>query len=227
MKRRHWAPLAYWARISLPQMANVSHAIAIFINYILLISQVHGQGWQSNVGSSASNVFQPSLSTAKSDKPRFFHSDERCLQDINVYSREDYVTVSLQKYGTIVGRIAFLCDLPGVPERERPPSNYANSPFSSSNIYSRPIHPTRIHSNVSIFLGIPYARPPTKESNRRFKDPSPPDHWGHIEAAEFGPSCPQPKKFTGQQYKIDRIDENCLYMNIYSPHVSIKKIELS
>jgi carboxylesterase type B len=73
---------------------------------------------------------------------------------------------------------------------------------------------------VTVFVGVPYARAPTKENHLRFKPPQPPDHWGAIEAIEFRPSCPQPIQFTGAAKMIFRIDEDCLFMNIYTPYAS-------
>ena len=201
-------------------MATPRHAIVLFINYLSFITVAHCQGYGYPA---QNNPYQMPSPTAKSEKSRYFHSDQRCIEDITTYNREEVVYVTLSKYGKVAGRVSFLCDLPGVSERDRPQANYANSAYSSANLYpyqSRPIHRARIHTNVSVFLGIPYARPPTKENNRRFRDTISPDHWGSIDAFDFGPSCPQPSEFTGQREKIEKVDEDCLYMNIYSPHVS-------
>lgn len=68
-------------------------------------------------------------------------------------------------YGTVVGRIVYLCDEPGVPEHERPrPAQYR--PGGSPHQY-RPI--TNFRRNVTAFLGIPYAKPPTRQNKLRFK----------------------------------------------------------
>ena len=216
-------PVAHWPLMPLPQVATTRHAIVFFIFYlssIITVTYCQGYGYPAQ-----NNPFQAPSPTAKSEKSRYFHSDQRCIEDIITYNREEVVYVTLAKYGKVAGRVSFLCDRPGVPERDRPQANYANSAYPSVNLYpynSRPIHRARVNANASVFLGIPYARPPTKENNRRFKDTISPDHWGSIDAFDFGPSCPQPSEFTGKREKIEKVDEDCLYMNIYSPHVSIR-----
>lgn len=44
-----------------------------------------------------------------------------------------------------------------------------------------------------------------------------PDQWGSIRADRFRPACPQYKKYVHQDYGIPATDEDCLYMNIYTP----------
>ena len=93
-----------------------------------------------------------------------------------------------------------------------PPSSNANA-----GAFSR--IRARVRSNVTLFLGVPFAKPPTNTRGLRFKPPQPPEHWGSLEAIDFRPSCPQPVKYTGVPKMIKHIDEDCLYMNIYSPYV--------
>jgi neuroligin len=73
------------------------------------------------------------------------------------------------------------------------------------------------HSQVTTFLGIPYARPPTREYNLRFKPPQIPTPWGSILADRYRNSCPQYIRYTGKDYGIPITDEDCLYMNIFTP----------
>lgn len=56
----------------------------------------------------------------------------------------------------------------------------------------RPWHHSveQITKDVSVFLGIPYALPPTFEG--RFKPPRPHRGWQLLQAVDFGPACPQP-----------------------------------
>uniref|UniRef100_A0A1B6E0R6 DDE Tnp4 domain-containing protein n=1 Tax=Clastoptera arizonana TaxID=38151 RepID=A0A1B6E0R6_9HEMI len=73
----------------------------------------------------------------------------------------------------------------------------------------------RVTGSVSTFLGIPYALPPVKEG--RFRPPRPHHGWQVIQAVDFGPACPQPIRFTGATKGIRDMDEDCLYLNVYSP----------
>lgn len=68
---------------------------------------------------------------------------------------------------------------------------------------------------LAIFKGIPYAAPPVGE--RRWCAPQPAEPWQGIkQTVEFAPACPQlSSAFTdvpGQQR-----DEDCLYLNVWSP----------
>lgn len=107
--------------------------------------------------------------------------------------------------------------------------------------FYRPWHSTvdRVTGEVQVFLGIPYALPPTFEG--RFKPPRPHRGWQLLQAVDFGPACkffldkvtfiftklmlfillkgPQPVRFTGATKGIRDMDEDCLYLNVYSPNV--------
>jgi len=64
------------------------------------------------------------------------------------------------------------------------------------------------------FLGIRYAAPPTGE--RRFAAPAAPDSWSGVrDALVFGGSAPQP--VTGGVLPVGRQDEDCLFLNVYTP----------
>ncbi|KAK7790412.1 hypothetical protein R5R35_013505 [Gryllus longicercus] len=63
------------------------------------------------------------------------------------------------------------------------------------------------------FRGVPYARPPI--GPLRFQVAQPPDPWDGVrEALEDGPPCPQVEKIFKVPY---RGDEDCLYLNVYTP----------
>jgi para-nitrobenzyl esterase len=67
--------------------------------------------------------------------------------------------------------------------------------------------------NVSQWLGVPFAAPPT--GPLRWRAPAPPAPWGTRNATWFGPTCPQTEAntwaiFTGTS-------EDCLNLNIYAP----------
>lgn len=85
--------------------------------------------------------------------------------------------------------------------------------------FYRPFHSTvdREFGICSAFLGIPYALPPTLEG--RFRPPRPHRGWQLLQAVDFGPACPQPVRFTGATKGIRDMDEDCLYLNVYSPNV--------
>jgi len=89
--------------------------------------------------------------------------------------------------------------------------------------------------NEVMFLGIPYASPPTGE--RRWKPPQPVVKWqGARKANSYGAACPQaedPKDKASRQelaetfeaYFTYRTNEDCLYLNVWttSLHASAKK----
>ncbi|XP_063220392.1 neuroligin-2 [Bacillus rossius redtenbacheri] len=81
----------------------------------------------------------------------------------------------------------------------------------------------RIQGEVCVFLGIPYATPPVLEG--RFKPPRVHRGWQLLQAVDFGPACPQHVRYTGATKGIRDMDEDCLYLNIYSPSVSANVAE--
>lgn len=131
---------------------------------------------------------------------KYFHSDTRCMhQLINSHAQESISVIT--KYGKVTGAICYLCDLPGNKRQ-------------SSRIIKY-----HVLANVSLFLGIPYAKAPSKENQLRFKPPVPPDHWASIETLQYRNSCPQPVN-SPYASTIVKMNEDCLYMNIFSPSVS-------
>lgn len=85
---------------------------------------------------------------------------------------------------------------------------------------------------VASFRGIAYARPPV--GALRWKAPQPlPMRRGRVDAARFGPACPQSEGNTRWYRGVakamgrapdaikgpERIDEDCLYLNIWTPDV--------
>lgn len=88
--------------------------------------------------------------------------------------------------------------------------------------FYRPWHQNvdRIFKEASVFLGIPYALPPVFEG--RFKPPRVHRGWQLLQAVDFGPACPQPVEYVGATKGVRDMDEDCLYLNIYSPNVRHK-----
>lgn len=72
---------------------------------------------------------------------------------------------------------------------------------------------------VTVYRGIPYAAPPV--GPLRWRPPQPPVAWEGVRLCDqFGPSCPQPK-MTGIYRGADGpTDEDCLYLNIWTPSTS-------
>jgi len=183
------------------------------------------------------------------DRDRYYHSDSRCMEDILTYNPEEIVYVNLRygKLSGRISYLCDYPQLPlrdrpqgstwGIGGNGRMVDaqntyygSYGNSPFQT-NYGSNGMYPpnanagsfsrirARIRTNVTLFLGIPFAKPPTNRNGLRFKPPQPPENWGSLEAIDFKPSCPQPVKYTGANKMIRRIDEDCLYMNVFSPYV--------
>uniref|UniRef100_A0A1B0EU02 Carboxylesterase type B domain-containing protein n=1 Tax=Lutzomyia longipalpis TaxID=7200 RepID=A0A1B0EU02_LUTLO len=117
-------------------------------------------------------------------------------RDSLTLDRDVFVTTN---YGQVQGFKVYLYDNP--------------DPLS----FYRPWHSTvdRIMGQCSVFLGIPYALPPTHEG--RFKPPRPHRGWQLMQAVDFGPACPQPVRYTGATKGIRDMDEDCLYLNVFSP----------
>lgn len=69
------------------------------------------------------------------------------------------------------------------------------------------------------FKGIPYALPPVDDL--RFKSPRPPHKWNNVlQAFVEGPACWKPFASASlRQY----LSEDCLTLNIYTPHYAFKK----
>ncbi len=72
------------------------------------------------------------------------------------------------------------------------------------------------NGNVYEFLGIPYAKPPV--DTLRWKAPLNPDAWtGILTTTSFAPVCPQKRYEQGDTTTIVEGDEDCLYLNVWTP----------
>ncbi|GIX75845.1 neuroligin 4-like [Caerostris extrusa] len=133
------------------------------------------------------------------------YSDSRCLKNRAQQINDDgSVSVSL-RVGDVVGTYVYLCDGPGVSEHDRP-DNRLNQP-------------PKVFKNITVFLGIPYALPPTPEDDRRFRPPQVQPHFASKRTVRYQSSCPQVSMYTGPKTGITHTDENCLYLNVFSPSV--------
>lgn len=165
-----------------------------------------------NVLNNFRNVYQSPRNNRQASAARksdiFDYGDQRCPE---AYSDElpVKVTVDLTTEIVIEGHYVYLCDGPGVSERDRP----QNGNF-------RPI--TKFYKNITVFLGIPYAEPPIKERGLRFKDPQPSIKTGKIGASRYKPACPQYKGYYGTDLGIDSVEEDCLYLNVFSPYAGTR-----
>jgi para-nitrobenzyl esterase len=71
--------------------------------------------------------------------------------------------------------------------------------------------------NIRQFLGIPYAKAPI--GNLRWKPTQSAPNWKGIKTCtDFGAACPQPPAAPYLPYhQIDKMSEDCLFLNIWSP----------
>ena len=90
-----------------------------------------------------------------------------------------------------------------------PLSPAAEIPANTVQLNSGPVR-GKIECDVRVFLGIPYAAPPT--GPLRWKAPQGLTPWTEVrESTAYGPSCPQPGMQTDGLFS-----EDCLYLNVWS-----------
>lgn len=78
--------------------------------------------------------------------------------------------------------------------------------------------------NVSVWKGVPYAKPPIDDL--RFRAPHPVDPWtGVYDATAFGPAALQPEDPMMSMLEGEHaaMSEDCLYLNIWSPAADEKR----
>lgn len=77
-------------------------------------------------------------------------------------------------------------------------------------------------SGVRIFRGIPFAEPPTGEL--RWQEPQPVKNWkGVRQALDFGPRCMQAPIFNDMVFRSNGVNEDCLYLNVWTPAKSSRE----
>ncbi|CAH1778961.1 unnamed protein product [Owenia fusiformis] len=82
------------------------------------------------------------------------------------------------------------------------------------------ISTTYANKTLEVYTGIPYAAPPI--GNLRWSNPQPPKPWGPgiLDTLSFKPACPQ-SLYSVRSWSFgsdwSNTNEDCLYLNIYSP----------
>jgi para-nitrobenzyl esterase len=80
-------------------------------------------------------------------------------------------------------------------------------------------------SGIRVFKGIPYADPPVGQL--RWKAPQPVQPWSGIRSiAEWGPRCVQSNRLGDFDPLNKRMDEDCLYLNVWTPARSPSQSQL-
>jgi para-nitrobenzyl esterase len=88
-------------------------------------------------------------------------------------------------------------------------------------LQSGPILGTQ-QEGVWSYKGIPYAAPPV--GDLRWKPPQPVSSWTEPRAGtSFGPACPQPAQAEIPYMAVGSTDEDCLYLNVWSPAESAEE----
>jgi len=71
-------------------------------------------------------------------------------------------------------------------------------------------------TGIQTYFGIPFAKPPV--GDLRWKAPQPLDNWkGVKETKKFGPRSMQSIVFGDMNSRSDGINEDCLYLNVWTP----------
>jgi para-nitrobenzyl esterase len=71
-------------------------------------------------------------------------------------------------------------------------------------------------SGISMFKGVPYAEPPV--GDLRWKEPQSVKSWeGTRKADHFAPRAMQLPVFSDMKFRSDGVNEDCLYLNIWTP----------
>ena len=77
-------------------------------------------------------------------------------------------------------------------------------------------------SGIRAFKGIPFAAPPV--GDLRWKEPQPVKNWDGVrKAIKFGPRAMQKPVFGDMGFRSDSLNEDCLYLNVWTPAKSAKE----
>ncbi|WP_229418556.1 carboxylesterase/lipase family protein [Pseudoduganella flava] len=81
----------------------------------------------------------------------------------------------------------------------------------------------RIEDGVRTFQGIPFAAAPV--GALRWKAPQPVQRWQGVRKAQaFGNRCMQLPLFSDMVFRSPAVDEDCLYLNVWTPARAAKKL---
>ncbi len=73
-----------------------------------------------------------------------------------------------------------------------------------------------LESGIQMYFGIPFAKPPI--GNLRWKAPQPADNWtGVLQTKKFGPKPVQANVFGDMKSRAEKMSEDCLYLNVWTP----------
>jgi len=71
-------------------------------------------------------------------------------------------------------------------------------------------------SGLQLYLGVPFAKPPV--GNLRWKAPQQLDNWSDVKSTKaFGPRAVQAIVFGDMNSRSNGINEDCLYLNVWTP----------
>ena len=71
-------------------------------------------------------------------------------------------------------------------------------------------------SGLQMYFGVPFAKPPVGEM--RWRAPEPMDNWeGILQTKKFGPKAVQANIWGDMKPRTDRMSEDCLYLNVWTP----------
>jgi para-nitrobenzyl esterase len=71
-------------------------------------------------------------------------------------------------------------------------------------------------SGIHVYRGIPFAAPPV--GDLRWKAPQPVKNWDDVRSAtQFGPRCMQASIFGDMVFRSNGMNEDCLYLNVWTP----------
>lgn len=77
-------------------------------------------------------------------------------------------------------------------------------------------------SGIKTFKGVPFAAPPT--SDNRWREPQPLQPWQGIrECHDYAPDPMQEPIFGDMNFGADSISEDCLYLNIWTPAITMNE----
>jgi para-nitrobenzyl esterase len=80
----------------------------------------------------------------------------------------------------------------------------------------------RDSTGIRSFKGIPYAQPPV--GDLRWKEPQPPQNWSGIRMADhFGNQAMQKRIYSDMIFRSPGVNEDCLYLNVWTPAKSAKE----